>query len=150
MERTTALLIGIRDFKPGKGTTTIGAVKQQYQELIDSSPLVVTDSGIVLKNRYGSISDLSCFKAPANRATGSIKWTVGEHTRPMQEEEEMKQRLHVQLIASCLAGPLLDMEDGRGMAPPIDNIETIAEVCADAVQHIMRIWRERGFDTRNA
>lgn len=87
---------------------------------------IVVMNGRYIKNRLGPIAPLK------------------------KEEEQLKQRLHVQLIAGCLAGPTLDMEDGRGPVSPIDRIDTIAEVCADGVDKILKIWRERDFDTRDA
>ena len=97
----------------------------KIREAAHDAQIVVMD-GRYIKNRIGPIAPLK------------------------HEEEKLKQTLHVQLIAGCLAGPALDMEDGKGPVSPIDRIDTIAEVCADGVDQILKIWRERGFDTRSA
>jgi hypothetical protein len=80
---------------------------------------VVIKDGRMVKNRFGAI-------APNEEA-----------------EKALKRKIHVQLVSGALSGPLMDFEDGQGPVHCIDRLDTISQVCADGVDTIMQVWRER-------
>lgn len=82
---------------------------------------VVIKDGRMVKNRFGAI-------APNEEA-----------------EKALKRKIHVQLICGALAGPALDMEDGKPPVQPLDQIGVIGQACADGVDEIMETWNKRGW-----
>ncbi len=88
-------------------------------EAQEADALVVIKNGRMIKNRLGML-------APNEEA-----------------EKHLKRKIHVQLISGALSGPPMDFEDGHGPVHCIDRLDTIGQVCADGVDEIMKIWRER-------
>lgn len=81
---------------------------------------VVFMNGVMIKNRSGNLAAPELSEA----------------------DKAARRELHIRLLCGALSGPRLVTDDDDHH--PVNCIDTIAQCCADGVDQVYQIWKERG------